>query len=94
MLYFPLSTVDSGFGKRFRPNLSRYDTNTWQLFLSTGEEYRFGSNGMVKQQKLKNFILKKLDGRTCRIVYKSGLTEHLTLHRGDNLRSDKDFIRG
>lgn len=82
LFYSPLSVTDHGFGTGFRLNLSRYDTTTWQLLLSSGEEYRVGSNGRLKQQKLKNFIFQKRDDRNCRIVYKSGLVEHLALRRG------------
>lgn len=81
--YSPLSTVDSGFGKGFRLNLSRYDKNTRQLLLSNGEEYRMGNNNQVQQQKLKNFIFEKLDENTCQIIYKSGLIEHLSLRSGE-----------
>ncbi|SPP30986.1 putative deoxyribonuclease RhsA [Arsenophonus endosymbiont of Aleurodicus floccissimus] len=81
--YSPLSTVNNGFGIGFRLNLSQYNKNTRQLLLSNGEEYRIGNNNQVKQQQLKNFIFKKLDDNTCQIIYKSGLTECLTLHSGE-----------
>lgn len=75
--YSALSKVNYGFGNGFRLNLSQYDRNNGQLLLSTGEEYRVGSNYQVKQQKLKNFIFNKLNDRTCQIIHKSGLIEHL-----------------
>lgn len=81
--YSALSSVNNGFGKGFRLNLSQYDRNTGQLLLSTGEEYRVGSNCQVKQQKLKNFIFKKLDDRTYQVIHKSGLIEHLTERTND-----------
>lgn len=81
--YSPLSTVNKGFGKGFRLNLSQYDKNTGQLLLFTGEEYRIDTNYQVKQQKLRNFIFKKLDDYTCHIIHKSGLIEHLIEQSGE-----------
>ncbi|CAB3775397.1 Putative RHS-repeat-containing toxin [Bacteriophage APSE-3] len=83
LLYSPLSTVNNGFGIGFRLNLSQYNKNTRQLFLSNGEEYRVGNNEQVKQQKLKNFIFKKRDKNSCQIIYKSGLIESLSLYSGE-----------
>lgn len=83
LLYSPLSTVNNGFGIGFRLNLSQYNKNTRQLFLSNGEEYRVGNNEQVKQQKLKNFIFKKRDKNSCQIIYKSGLIESLSLYGGE-----------
>ncbi|PKF48766.1 hypothetical protein [Enterovibrio nigricans] len=80
--YSPLSTINNGFGIGFELNLSSYDTHTGKLLLSTGEEYRVSSSGkIVKQKKLNNFAFKKLDDANCQIVYKSGLIEHLSLHK-------------
>ncbi|WP_147392380.1 hypothetical protein [Arsenophonus endosymbiont of Aleurodicus floccissimus] len=85
-MYSPLSTVNNGFGIGFRLNFSQYNKNTQQLLLSNAEEYRIGNNDQVKQQKLKNFIFKKLNDNTCQITYKSGLIERLSL------RSDEIYV--
>ncbi|WP_148251451.1 RHS repeat-associated core domain-containing protein [Raoultella terrigena] len=78
--YSPLSSVNEGFGTGFTLNLTRYDTDTGKLLLSTGEEYRVSSSGdTVKQKKLKNFIFEKKGEGTCRVIHKSGLVETLSL---------------
>ena len=79
--YSPLSSLNEGFGRGFSLNLTRYDTTTGRLTLSTGEEYRVSSSGTtVRQKKLNNFIFKKTDDSNCLVAHKSGLVEHLSLH--------------
>ncbi|KAG4066751.1 hypothetical protein HA402_012818 [Bradysia odoriphaga] len=82
LFYSPLSTTNVGFGKGFSLNLSQYHQKMGKLQLSTGEEYRVGSNDKVKQQKLKNFLFSKLDDGSYQIVYKSGMKERLSLRSG------------
>lgn len=80
--YSPLSLHNEGFGIGFSLNLTRYDTNTGKLTLGTGEEYRVSSSDFsVKQKKLKNFIFRKMDEKSCQVIHKSGLTEYLTLRK-------------
>ena len=60
LMYSPLSDVNYGFGIGFSLNLSSCDTNIGRLKLASEEEYRVDIRTLnVKQQKLKNFILKK-----------------------------------
>jgi len=80
--YSPLSLQNEGFGTGFSLNLTRYDTNTGKLTLGTGEEYRVSSGDFsVRQKKLKNFILRKTDEKSCQVIHKSGLTEYLSLRK-------------
>lgn len=79
--YSPLSLQNEGFGTGFSLNLTRYDTNTGKLVLSTGEEYRVNSDGSIKQKKLNNFLFRKQDDDSYLVIYKSGLTEHLSLRK-------------
>jgi Rhs family protein len=80
--YSPISLSNEGFGTGFSLNLTRYDTATGKLTLSTGEEYRVSSgNFSVKQQKLKNFIFRKTDEKSCLVIHKNGLSEYLSLHK-------------
>ncbi|KMJ43879.1 type IV secretion protein Rhs, partial [Xenorhabdus khoisanae] len=82
LMYNPLSDVNNGFGSGFSLNFSSCDTRTGKLQLSSGEEYRVDTRTMVvKQKKLKNFILKKTDDTHCLIIHKTGLTELLSLIR-------------
>jgi len=83
LMYSPLSAVDKGFGRGFRLNLSQYNMDTGQLTLSSGEEYRVSGSGYVEQQKLKNFIFEKITSDRYRIIYKSGLVEHLSWQKGN-----------
>lgn len=80
--YSPLLLQNEGFGTGFSLNLTRYDTNTGKLTLGTGEEYRISSDDFsVRQKKLKNFILKKTDEKSCQVIHKSGLIEYLSLRK-------------
>ena len=80
--YSPLSLCNEGFGTGFNLNLTRYDTTTGRLVLSTSEEYRIHSDGAtVKQKKLDNFLFYKMDDKHCRVVYKNGVIEELSLHK-------------
>lgn len=77
--YSPLSSIDDGFGRGFALNLTRYDTRSRQLLLSTGEEYRISSSGdAVRQKKSGNFIFEKTNNYTYRVIHKSGLVETLS----------------
>lgn len=76
--YSPLSFINIGFGRGFSLNLTRYDSVSRRLMLSTGEEYRISSSGTaIKQKKFRNFIFERIDVNNYRIVYKSGLIEYL-----------------
>lgn len=80
--YSPISSLNEGFGTGFSLNLTRYDTATGKLTLSTGEEYRVSvGNFSVKQKKLKNFIFKKTNEKSCQVIHKNGLTEYLSLRK-------------
>ena len=79
--YSPLSSLNNGFGRGFSLNLTRYDTTTGRLTLSTGEEYPVSSSGAtLRQQKLRNFLFKKTGDNSCQVIHKSGLIEYLSLH--------------
>jgi hypothetical protein len=80
--YSPISLSNEGFGTGFSLNLTRYDTTTGKLTLSTGEEYRVSSgNFSVKKKKLKNFIFRKTDEKSCLVIHKNGLSEYLSLRK-------------
>ncbi|QIU88415.1 RHS repeat-associated core domain-containing protein [Yokenella regensburgei] len=60
-------------------NLTRYNSDTGELFLSSGESYRIRSEERAQMQKrFINFIFKKTSGKRFEIIYKSGLVEHLS----------------
>jgi RHS repeat-associated protein len=74
----PLSSINEGFGRGFMLNLTRYNSDTGELSLSTGENYRIMSKDSPQMQKrFINFIFKKTETNRYEIIYKSGLIEYL-----------------
>jgi len=77
--YSPLSPADDGFGRGFSLNLTRYDTVSQRLMLSSGEQYSVSSGGtVIRQKKFRNVIFKKVDDKNYQVIHKSGLTEYLS----------------
>jgi RHS repeat-associated protein len=82
--YMPLSSGNEGFGKGFSLNLTRYNTSSRTLVLSTGEHYILSeSKNLLRQHKFKNFIFEQLQDDQYQITYKSGLIEWLRKQGSD-----------
>ena len=78
--FSPLNTQDSGFGKGWSLNLSKYTPSTQMLALSTGESFKVTGSGntpAIKERKLDSFHFTVLGDGTYRIDHKSGLVEVL-----------------
>ncbi len=83
LVYNPLNTLDSGYGKGWSLQLSQYDSNSKMVFLSGGESFMVTSTSsdsdqlLMKEKKIDSFHLHKPGEERYQIVHKSGLVEDL-----------------
>ncbi|MHA6196308.1 RHS repeat domain-containing protein [Pseudomonas wadenswilerensis] len=91
LVYSPLNTLDSGFGKGWSLQLSQYDTASLMVALSTGENFKVtGSSSdhnqlSMREKKIDTFHLHKIDEEHFQVVHKSGLVEDLQVVGADTL---------
>ena len=86
LIFNPLNVRDSGFGTGWSLHLSEFDITRQILSASTGETFKVAGaepNGRMKmqEQKLDNFHAYD-EGTQYRVVYKSGVTEILSVVDG------------
>jgi len=83
-----LTPEDTGFGKGWTLNLSRYTPTTSSLQVHTGEQFHVDGGGAepkISEQKLKSFRFLDDGNGEYRIVHRTGMVEQLKVIRSGGL---------